>query len=414
MQKGDTDMKKRILFVDDEVQILKGLETRLRRQRSKWEMLFVESGQAALQVLAKEPVDVIVTDMRMPQMDGASLLKKVQDDYPQVVRIVLSGHSELESTLRAVPVAHQFLVKPCDAGLLENVVERACNLQALVNDDVVRRTVGKIDKLPSLPKVYSQIMEALADEDVSIKDVANILQQDMAMSAKILQIVNSAFFRLSRPIAKIEDAVSYLGFNTIKQVVLAVEIFGKGEDKTEFTDLSLEALQRHSLLVAGIASNMFDDKRKKDDAFVAALLHDIGKLLLAMELPEHMEKIAAALRAYGGTMHDVEKSLYGITHAEVGAYLLGLWGIPYPIVEAVANHHEPDRVEQQGFDILAAVHVADALACEQTGPVIKGAGPHCIELDSSYLDSMAIGDSIDTWRKMAKERADALSSGAPV
>src|ERR1700690_3600413 len=121
-------MMRRVLFVDDEPQILEGLRHRLHRQRKQWEMLFAESGKAALKILAHEPVDVIITDMRMPQMDGATLLTKVKELYPRVVRIVLSGHAELETALRAVPVAHQFLNKPSEPGVIEGVVERACNL----------------------------------------------------------------------------------------------------------------------------------------------------------------------------------------------------------------------------------------------------------------------------------------------
>ena len=405
-------MTKRILFVDDEPQILAGLQHRLRRQRAKWEMSFVESGEEALRLLVTERFDVIVTDMRMPKMDGAALLRKVQDEHPEVVRIVLSGHSELEASLRAIPVAHQFLTKPCEAGLLENVVERACSLQALVNDEVVRRTVGRIEKLPSMPLVYSQLMGALADERASIADVARILKQDMAMCAKMLQIVNSAFFRLSRSIGKIEEAVAYLGLNTVKQVALAVEVFAKGNAHGDLGGLSLEALQNHSLLVAGIASSMFTKKNEKEDAFVAALLHDIGKLLLAMELPDHVQRVVGTMRKDGGPMHTVEKRLCGATHAEVGAYLLGIWGLPYPMVEAVANHHEPCRVHQTVFDLVAAVHVADALACEQANPVISGSERQSIDLDPCYLDKLGINDKIGPWRETAKECAGALMTGA--
>jgi len=405
-------MMKRILFVDDEPQILTGLRDRLRRQRSKWEMSFVESGQEALDLLATERFDVIVSDMRMPKMDGATLLKRVKDEHPEVVRFVLSGHAELELVLRAVPVAHQFLTKPCEAGLLENVVERACSLQALINDEIVRRTVGRIEKLPSMPRVYSQLMSTLSNEQVTTSDVANILKQDMAMCAKMLQLVNSAFFRLSRSIGKIEEAVAYLGLNTVKQIALAVEVFAKGSAHENLAGLSMEAIQNHSLLAAGIASDMFAHKQEKENAFIAAMLHDIGKLILVRELPDHVQRVVATMRREGGAMHEVEERLLGVTHAEVGAYLLGIWGLPYPIVEAVANHHAPGRVEQPAFDLLAAVHVADALACEQVNPVISGVEQQSIDMDPAYLDKLGIGGKIAAWRETAKKRAGALLTGA--
>ena len=403
-------MKKRILFVDDEPQILEGLRHRLHRQRKKWEMEFVHGGHEALERLSNEPFDVIVTDMRMPRMDGAELLRRVHENHPGIVRIVLSGHAEMEIAFKAVPVAHQFLNKPCDAGLLESVVDRACGLHALINDETVRNTMGKIKTLPTMPVVYNRLMAALARDDTSPRVVAKILEQDLALCAKLLQIVNSAFFRLPRTIAKIEEAVSYLGFNTIKQVVLAVEVFGANGDDPVITGLSVRELQQHSMLVASIASLLLDDRQGKEDAYVAALLHDIGKLLLAMELPEHFGMVLAAMGEQQGPMYLHEERLSAVTHAEIGAYLLGLWGLPYPIIEAVANHHHPSRVEEQEFGVLGAVHVADFLVNELhesrgDGSVADGAGA-----DREYLEGLGVWEKMDSWRELAQEKVDSLNS----
>lgn len=394
-------MKRRVLFVDDEPQILEGLRTRLHKQRKQWDMSFASSGQAALDILAKQPVDVIVTDMRMPRMDGAALLKHVQESYPQIVRIVLSGHAELETALRAVPVAHQFLNKPCEPGALENVVERACRLQSVVTDEVVKRVVGKIEKLPSLPRVYSQLMSALANEKSSIDEVANILKQDVAICAKVLQVVNSAFFRLPRSIGKIEEAVRYLGLTTVKHIALAVEVFhanaGKSHPPTGF---SLEALQRHSLLVGEVAANFFSAKQTKEDAFVVGLLHDIGRLLIGVELAELMNQIAQEMRSSNCSLTEAEEKVLGVTHAEIGGYLLSLWGLPYPVIEAVANHHAPSRVETTEFGILAAVHVGDALINEITelvGPPESSPG-----LDPTFIEALSLADKLDAWRDQVK------------
>lgn len=150
---------KHILFVDDEPMILEGLQNMLRRKRKKWKMVFVLGGEKAIEALEAEPFDVIVTDMRMPGMDGATLLKEVQRKYKKTVRIVLSGYSEMESALRAVPVAHQFLSKPCKAELLDSVIERACHLQDLVDDETLVKTIGKIETLPPLPRMYTALTD---------------------------------------------------------------------------------------------------------------------------------------------------------------------------------------------------------------------------------------------------------------
>jgi len=394
-------MKKRIIFVDDEPSILEGLRNRLRRQRRVWEMSFVGSGREALQALSDEPFDVIVSDMRMPEMDGATLLASVQAKYPSVARIVLSGHSELESALRAVPVAHQFLTKPCDAGVLENVVERACRLQTLISDETVRNIVGKIEKLPPVPRVYTQLTAALTNEDTTVDEVCEILKQDMAICAKVLQVVNSAFFRLARTVTAIEEAVTYLGFNSIKQVALAAEVFQ--HNTAQRTPIPLETLQNHAMLVASLASSFFTAKQQKDDAFVVGLLHDIGKLVLVVELPDHMDKVLSEMKCQNCSMYSAEMFVSGVTHAEVGGYLLGLWGLPYPIMEAVANHHEPTRVDANEFGVLAAAHIADALIHEQTSSGTAGTEQCHTTLDQAYVDSLGLTENLPAWRERAQE-----------
>jgi putative nucleotidyltransferase with HDIG domain len=406
---GEVGMKRYILFVDDEPNILAGLRNRLHRLQRKWDMAFAQSGAEALEHLANNPVDVIVTDMRMPRMDGAALLTEVQRQYPRVVRIVLSGHAEMETALRAVPVAHQFLSKPSEAGAIEEVVERACNLQSLINDELIQRAIGKIDKLPTSPRVYNKLVAELTNESASVDGVARILHEDMAMCAKILQMVNSAFFRLSRKVVRMEEAVSYLGFNTVKHVVLAVEVFQNSERRTK-PPLSLEVLQRHALSVASLAATFFTGKQLKEDAFVAGLLHDIGKLVLLTELPEKVAQVAAEMKSSNSEMHVAEKNVLGVTHAEVGAYLLGLWGLPYPIVEAVADHHAVQRVQSKEFGLLAATHIADQLINEaQWQEYSSGYATHGppAPIDGDYLTQLGVANQMSNWRQTAEKLANA-------
>jgi putative nucleotidyltransferase with HDIG domain len=401
-----TGERRTVLFVDDDPNILEGLKTRLHRQRRKWDMRFAGSGKEALELLEKEAVDVIVSDMRMPEMDGATLLTRVRELRPRVIRIVLSGQAEMDTALRAIAVAHQFLNKPCEPGMIENVIERACKLQALISEEVLMKTVGRIDRLPSLPKTYSRLVSALANENVRVDDIAQILKQDMAICAKTLQMVNSAFFRLPRTISRLEEAVSYLGFSTIKQVVLSVEVF-QGFKPAGNPRFSLEAMQTHSLGVGSLAATLFDEPKKKEDAFVAGLLHDIGKLILATELPDYVDRAVLEMDRLGCPMHSAEESTWGVTHAEVGACLLGLWGLPYPMVEAVANHHAPRRVESTGFDLLASTHAADALIHEAEAAREAQARGRPLEkrdqwLDLAWLTELGVAQKVEGWREAAR------------
>jgi len=197
-------MKKQILFVDDQPEILSSLRRMLRPMRHQWDMQFVGGGKEALEVLAKVPHDVIVSDMRMPEMDGITLLTKVQKRYPAVVRIALSGQCDREVVLRSTGATHQFLTKPCDADTLKAVVDRSCVLRDTLSDLELRELVSGIASLPSLPSLYIEIIEELRSPNSSLADIGKIISKDIGMTSKLMQLVNSAFFgvpqRISHPV----------------------------------------------------------------------------------------------------------------------------------------------------------------------------------------------------------------------
>jgi len=396
---------RRVLFVDDEPRILEGLRRMLRPQRHEWEVAFAPGGEAALAMMEALPFDVIVSDMRMPGIDGATLLCRVREQYPQMVRIVLSGYTELSAALRVVPVAHQFLAKPCDAEMLRVAVERACHLKALLSDDSIRRTVTGLGDLPSLPRTYQALTQALADPDTSLQKVAKIIEQDVGISAKVLQLVNSAFFGIAHSMTNIQSAVSYLGINTLKNLVLSVEIFRAFKPKRDLPTFSLEKLQQHAQLATHIAARLPVPKHLAEIAVVAGMLHDVGKLILAWKLSEHFEEVLAEALETRCPVYKVEQREDGFSHAEIGAYLLGLWGLPYSVVEAVALHHGPNRVPHQNFDAISAVYVANFLAHELEQS--SGGGPAVYNMEDYQEEFATLGirEMIPEWRAMAKEIA---------
>jgi HD-like signal output (HDOD) protein len=389
--------------VDDEPRLLEGLRRLLRPQRHQWEMAFVPNGEAALAMMEASPFDVIISDMRMPGMDGAALLSRVREKFPQVVRIVLSGQTELATAFRVIPVAHQFLAKPCDAEMLRVVVERACHLKALLNDDSIRRIVGALSDLPSLSRTYEALTAALEDPDSSLQTVARIVEQDVGISAKILQLVNSAFFGISRSITNVQNAVSYLGINTLRSLVLSVEIFQVFKPKRTLPGFCLEDLQRHARVTAHIAARLPVPKHLSDVTLVAGTLHDVGKLILAWKLPDEFERVLDTAAKENLPLYQVEEHEYGFSHAEIGAYLLGLWGLPYAVVEAVALHHRPNRVPHQNFDAVAAVYVANLLGHEQETPAREARLENNLEPLQEELAALGVEQQLPHWRAMAAE-----------
>ena len=387
---------RRVLFVDDEPKILDGLENLLFPYMNEWDMEFCSGGEEALTICAAHPIDVLVTDMRMPKMDGATLLSRIKKEFPNVVRIVLSGHSELEAALRAMPIAHQFLSKPCDGEDLVQVLERACNLHALIDDGLVRSVLGDITQLPARPRIYSQLSGIMAKEDWSLGDVAETIQQDIGICTKILHIANTAFFSRGCAIKDLTQAVSRIGAVYIRELVLAFEVFDLPGDGF-CTDVDIDLLHRSGLLTGVLARGIVRDKRKGEDAFLAGLVHDIGRLVLANFLPDKARKISERVRETGQAIEVAESELFGVTHAEIGAYLLGLWGMPYSVIEAVANHHAPARVPQTEFGVLGAVYVSNILIDSVLSKKAE------IEFDMDYLNRMDVCDQLESWKEKARD-----------
>ena len=379
---------KRILFVDDEPAILDGLRQRLYRARSTWEMGFVTSGALAIEELEREPYDVIVSDMRMPSMDGAQLLTIVSERWPQTIRIVLSGYSEQMHVIRLVPVAHQYLTKPCLPERLEKVIHRCIQLHDLLQKEHLRAGVGGIRQLPTIPRVYTRLNTILSREDATIADVAEVVASDSGVAAKVLQVVNSAFFRLPRRITRIDHAIAHLGFTAIRNLALSAEIFSRWPSCSLPGALEPEELQAHTQAIAGAAYALAGRSSWADDALLAGLLHDIGYWILLQQFPKEMCQALEMARAGGTPLHEGEVQVLGTSHAEIGAYLLGLWGFPYPIVEAVAFHHNPFCVQQSEFDVLGALAVAHKICDSAALPALGGVPDHASAVNAEYLSAL--------------------------
>lgn len=392
----------RILFVDDETKILEGLQRMLRPQRKEWEMAFAPGGQAALMMMEASPFDVIVSDMRMPGIDGAALLETVRQKYPSVLRIILSGYTELEASYRAVPVAHQFLLKPCDPDALRFAIERATGLMQVLSSKMLTSLVGSLRDLPSLPRTYSELRQILSDPEASIDQVVRVVEQDVAISAKVLQLVNSAFFGVTREISEMRTAVSYLGMTILQNLVLSVEVFRSFAPTKSIPGFSLEEFHQHSQLAARLASEIGKGARISNAVAVAVagLLHDIGKLVIAERAPEHLARALRGVDEEKLPLYRIEEDLVGVSHAEVGAYLLSLWGLPSPVVEAVAHHHHPERVPQGNLDMISVIYLANQLTHQHAG---AGGSPEVLPaIEPQILAIPGVGEGLPGWHDLAE------------
>jgi putative nucleotidyltransferase with HDIG domain len=378
-----------ILFVDDEPAVLEGLENRLRRLRKQWDLHFALGASEALRKMDERPIDVIVSDMRMPGIDGTELLERVRQRHPKTVRFVLSGQTSEDNALRAMPLAHQFLTKPCDATALEAAVDRICTLQRHMDRPAVQQALGLLGSLPVLPRLYWDLVKEIENTHSSAASVAAIIEQDVAMTARLLQLANSAFFGSGRHVRNVRDAVALLGLLPIRSVMLSLQVFRTVGERGA-ANPALEAIQNHSLRVAQLAGSMVRDPEERKNAFSAGVLHDIGHLAVAVGMPERFAELRQQAAASRRPLHQLETELLGCNHAELGAQMLSVWGLPVSIVEAVAYHHEPALSKDQRFSVTAAVHVASVLAGSAAGAAVAA-------LDFGYLERIGMGQTVQGW-----------------
>lgn len=394
--------RKTILFVDDEPNILSGLKRMFRTMRHEKDFFFVESGQAALDLMNQQNVDVIVSDMRMPGMDGATLLTRVQEQYPQAIRIMLTGQADEESILRTVGVVHQFIAKPSDPESLREVLDRACALQDLMKNERLKSLVSSIGKLPSLPAVYARLQRKLKEPECSLHDIAAIIEQDLAMCTKILQLVNSSFFGFFKNIDTPARAVNLLGLDTVKALVLSVGIFSE-LNPAAAKHFSAQQLWEHSMAVAAytriIVQAETESKEMIDNAFLAGFLHDIGKLVLFSTLKEQYVEATEKALALSVPVDQAEIEVFSATHGDVGGFLLGLWGLPGSAVEAAAFHHVLDNYPNPSFCIAVAVHAADAIYY-QLNP---GQSFGQVSLNIPYLTRAGVAHRLDEWSALCRQ-----------
>jgi putative nucleotidyltransferase with HDIG domain len=398
-------MRTKILFVDDEPAMIRVLKMGMRPMAAEWDVQFAEGGEAGLELVKKENFDVVVTDMRMAGINGAQLLNQVLRHHPETIRIILSGYADLSEVVSCVGLTHQFLTKPCSLDDLKSCLKKVSGIKEKLQHDKLRELTGGLACLPGIPELYLEITEALQSPNTSSDRIAEIASRDPALSAKILQIANSAFFGFSRKVFSVEEAVQLLGLGVIQSLALAVPLF-TSFDRKRCPGFHIDQVWEHSAEVAAIARRIYnehlDDSHRAEQAFAAGIMHDIGKLILAEKMPEQYEAILAEAKATQTELHKIERKSLNATHAEVGAYLLALWGLPVPLIEAIASHHAPSRCGVGTLCLAGVVHIADALQHSQ------GLHPELTPtpVDAEYLKLTGLDAHYETWRQNLKPSPD--------
>lgn len=396
-------MQNSILVVDRKMDCLSSIETMLHDPHDEWRFTFVRTGEEALTALRHEGFDVVISHRDFLDMRGADLVQAVQRISPESVRFVLTAPACFDATHRAIPEAHQVVSHPSDPLELEKTVRNACRLRHDLCDGSMKHLLDSIKDLPVLPRLYAKMTTLLRDPDAGAEDLAEVIGRDVGMTAMLLRHVNSAFYGLNSTIGSIRQAVAYLGYTRVKSLVLSEELFKRRDWSMAPAGVDPDAMQQHAYCTAWLAATILEDHPRREDAFTAGLLHDVGKLILAHRLPEQMAAVLRRCAEDQCGLAEAERQEFGAGHAEMGAYVMMKWGLPYFVVEAVARHHDPNLDDAPSFNLVAAVHVANVLVAE--AEIELGLRPPYLlpPLNHSLLDALEVHDAMPTWRTLAAE-----------
>lgn len=385
----------RILFVDDEPGVLDGLRNALRCERKRWDMVFTTSGAEALAAAEAAPFDLVLTDMRMPGIDGAELLSRIRATEPSTARLMLSGQADAAEILRALPLTHRFLAKPCEPRVIRDAIERGCSVNRFLPRGRVRRAIGGIDRLNASPEGYARLLSVLENPATSAAEIAEQVERDPAIAAKILQLVNSSFFGSGKPTSSVRAATLFLGAPTLRGLLESGGILPLPERGP--TGVRLDQIAAHSRRVADLMRRWFAGTDVEHEAHALGLLHDVGKIALAQSFPRDWPELFALANARRQPIHLAERELFGVSHAEAGACLLGLWGLSETIVDIVAFHHRPSAAVGH-HRLLAALHLADTMVADEREDGVTDS------IDAMFLAAAVPSDTLDGWRSIASEQ----------
>ena len=405
MQPVEGSSQRAILFIALSPEDTGSIREGLRDMSDKWRLEFVSNVRQGLTAIEKAPFDAAVVDLQAPGIDAPGLFKTMMDASPTTLRLGLITPPERQAIQQVKAAVHQLLTKPCDPKVLKAVIARTFASQEFLTDENLKRLAGGIRSLPVLPNIYTELMQELKSEDPSLERAGEIVAKDMGLSVKILTLVNSAFFGLGRPVTHPSEAAMFLGTETLRALVLSLQVFSQFS-QVRLKEFSVENLWKHSWTTGVLAKRLCEfeevDRTTTDEAFIAGLLHDMGKLVLAANLPSQLEENIRQGRQKKLTLWEQEYQVFNASHAELGGYLLSTWGLSTGVVEAVAFHHRPTLAKRQNFSALTAVHVANTIA--KKGPSECGLNPQPVSME--YLGALDLAGRVDGWKQFFNEALD--------
>jgi putative nucleotidyltransferase with HDIG domain len=391
-------MKKNILLVDEDILVLKALKRSLRQFNDQWTVSYAQFPREALEQLEQGSIDVLITEVHLTTAEGELFLRSFLTKHPKAARIILTGYTTIDAIFKFAGLAHQLLAKPWSDQTLVETIQRADLISRMLSNDHLKRTLNLIENFPSIPSVYLELSEKLKTGEPSLLEIGEIIIRDPSLIIKLLQIVNSPFYGLPMPVTDPQKAVALLGLDLVKGIVLTSGLFNQYEKK-KIANFQIDALWHHSLQTANIVRQIAKKenlgKEISEASFIASLLHDVGKIIIASNFPDEFKEICNRATSEGLPIWHMEQHVLGASHAEIGAYLLGLWGLPLAVIKAVQEHHQPILNGHSGIDQTALVHIANAIEKSAFGLP----GDAFVDLNPEFIAHLHLNESIAQWQK---------------
>ena len=391
-------MSKRILFFASDAVEREAIRTELCADEEGWEKCMTSTFDEAVAALEPDTFDAIVV-AHHEDKSSAKLLNWAAKHHPKVARLIVADSEEREDVLRVVLATHQFLAKPVTPAVLAGTIESALLLSGSLPNEVLLTLAASIKVFPPMPSLYYKVMAELKSPDYSAQTVAEILAKDLAMTTRLLQVINSGLYGLPRQITDLAEVVNLLGHEAVKSLVIGIHVFLQ-HDHIKPLYFSISQIWQHSTAVAAgarlITQMETGSPERAAEAYTAGLLHDIGKLVLANNFEAQYNTVQKAARDLHQPLWEAEVKEFGVSHAELGAFILGRWGMPMALLEATAWHHQPGRSASQEFTALTAVHIANALEHELHGSKDSGSPS---TLDLFHIEALGLTHRIDAWKE---------------
>lgn len=392
----------RILLLADEPLEAERLKRLLSETAPDRGAQLVTSEKEALAALDGNDFEIVFAAFAGGALQGAQFLNEAWKRRPKTVRFLFADSVDSDVMVTCALGAHHFLPKPVERETIVGALTRADAINRFVRNERIQSLVSRMRTLPSRPSLYLEVMRELRSPNASPNTVGEMVSKDLAISTKLIQVVNSAFYGLQQQVTDPAAAVLLLGLETTASLVLSIEAFARF-DKVKPLYFSMDRVWKHSQSVAQsskrIAELMSNDLEVARHSYTAGLLHDIGKLALALNFEDQYHGALKLAEKQKLSPCEVESQVFGATHAEAGAYLLSLWGLPLPIVEAVADHHLAAKDVPAPFSAATALHVAERLEREAD---LRRSGVKDIEVDLAYRSELELTPRMTEFRRIVR------------